>query len=49
MEIGRKYIKLYYCINSPAFKLAQLLLVQNIKELNSLGKYLYGAEKNRNS
>ena len=51
-EIRRKYIKPYYCINPSAFKLTQLLSVQNIqniKELNSLGKYLYVAEKIRNS
>jgi hypothetical protein len=30
-------------------KLTQLLSVQNIKELNNLGKYLYVAETNRNS
>jgi hypothetical protein len=36
-------------VNPSAFKLTQLLSVQNIKELNNLGKYLYVAEKNRNS
>ena len=46
VEIRRKYIKPYYCINPSAFKLTQLLSVQNIKELNNLGKYLYVAEKN---
>jgi hypothetical protein len=45
----RKYIKPYYCINPSAFKLTQLLSVQNIKELNNLGKYLYVAGKIRNS
>jgi hypothetical protein len=35
--------------NPSAFKLTQLLSVQNIKELNNLGKYLYVAEKIRNS
>ena len=49
VEIRRKYIKPYYCINPSAFKLTQLLSVQNIKELNNLGKYLYVAEKIRNS
>ena len=46
VEIRWKYIKTYYCINPSAFKLTQLLSVQNIKELNSLRKYLYVAEKN---
>ena len=45
VEIRRKYIKPYYCINPSAFKLTPLLSVQNIKELNNLGKYLYVAEK----
>ena len=51
VEIRRKYIKPYYCINPSAFnyKLTQLLSVQNIKELNNLGKYLYVAEKICNS
>jgi hypothetical protein len=49
VEIRRKYIKPYYCINPSAFKLTQLLSVQNIKELNNLGKYLYVAGKIRNS
>jgi hypothetical protein len=49
VEIRRKYIKPYYCINPSALKLTQLLSVQNIKELNNLGKYLYVAETNRNS
>jgi hypothetical protein len=49
VEIRSKYIKPYYCINPSAFKLTQLLSVQNIKELNNLGKYLYVAEKIRNS
>ena len=39
VEIRRKYIKPYYCINPSAFILTQLLSVQNIKELNNLGKY----------
>jgi hypothetical protein len=43
VEIRRKYIKPYYCINPSAFKLTQLLSVQNIKEVNNLGKYLYVA------
>ena len=30
VEIRRKYIKPYYCINPSAFKLTQLLSVQNI-------------------
>jgi hypothetical protein len=30
VEIGRKYIKPYYCINPSAFKLTQLLSVQII-------------------
>ena len=45
VKIRRKYIKPYYCINPSVFKLTQLLSVQNIKELNNLGKYLYVAEK----
>ena len=49
VEIRRKYIKPYYCINPSAFKLTQLLSVQNIKELNNLGKYLYVTEKFGNS
>ena len=49
VEIRRKYIKPYYYINPSVFKLTQLLSVQNIKELNNLGKYLYVAEKIRNS
>ena len=49
VEIRRKYIKPYYCSNTSAFKLTQLLSVQNIKELNNLGKYLYVAGKIRNS
>ena len=49
MEIRWKYIKPHYCINPSAFKLTQLLSDQNIKELNNLGKYLYVAEKIRNS
>ena len=46
VEIRRKYVKPYCCINPSAFKLTQLLSVQNIKELNNLGKYLYVADKN---
>jgi hypothetical protein len=38
-----------FSINPSAFKLTQLLSVQNIKELNNLGKYLYVAEKIHNS
>jgi hypothetical protein len=38
VEIRRKYIKPYYCINPSAFKLTQLLSVQNIKELNKYFK-----------
>ena len=49
VEIRRKYIKPYYCINPSACKLTQLLSIQNIKELNNLGKYLYVAEQIRNS
>jgi hypothetical protein len=49
VEIRTKYIKSYYCINPSAFKLTQLLSVQNIKELNNLGKYLYVVKKIRNS
>jgi hypothetical protein len=49
VEIRGKYIKPYYCINPSAFKLTQLLSVQNVKELNNLGKYLFVAEKIRNS
>jgi hypothetical protein len=49
VEIRRKYIKPYYCIIPSAFKLTQLLSVQNIKEFNNLGKYLYVAEKIRMS
>ena len=49
VEISRKYTIPYYCINPSAFKLTQLLTVQNIKELDNLGKYLYVAEKIRNS
>ena len=49
VEIRTKYIKSYYCINPSAFKLTQLLSVQNIKEFNNLGKYLYVAEKIRMS
>jgi len=45
VEFRRKYIKPYYCINPSAFKLTQLLSVQNIEELDNLGKYLYAAEK----
>jgi hypothetical protein len=41
VEIRRKYIKPYYCINSSAYKLTQLLSVQNIKELNNLAIILY--------
>jgi hypothetical protein len=41
VEIRRKYIKPYYCINPSAFKLTQLLSVQNIKELNNLGIYMW--------
>jgi hypothetical protein len=48
VEIRRKYIKTYYCINPSVLKLTRLLSVQNIKELNNLGKYLYVAEKIRN-
>ena len=48
-EIRRKYIKPYYCNNPSAFKLTQLLSVQNIIELNNFGKYLYVAEQIRNS
>jgi hypothetical protein len=44
VEIRRKYIKPYYCINPSAFKITQLLSLQNIKELNNLGKYLYVAK-----
>ena len=49
MEIRRKYIKPDYCINPSAFKLTQLVFVQNIKDLSNLGNYLYVAEKIRNS
>jgi hypothetical protein len=34
VEIGIKYIKPYYCINPSAFKLTQLLSVQNIINTN---------------
>ena len=49
VEIRRKYIKPDYCINPSAFKLTQLVSVQNIKDLSNLGNYLYVAEKIRNS
>ena len=44
----KKYIIPYYWKKPSAFKLVQLLSVCNIKELNSLGKFLYSAEKVRN-
>jgi hypothetical protein len=38
-----------YFLTRKIFKLTQLLSVQNVKELNNLRKYLYVAEKIRNS
>lgn len=48
-DIRKRYIKQYYWRNPSALKLVQLLSVQNVKELNNLGKYLFAAEKLRNS
>ena len=47
-DMRKKYIKPYYWKTPSAFKLVQLFLVCNIKELNNLGKFLYSAEKIRN-
>ena len=47
-NLRKKYIKGYYWRNPSAYKLIQLLSVENIKELNNLGKFLYLAEKTRN-
>ena len=49
VNVRSKYIKIYYYRNPSTFKLVQLLSVRNIKELNNLGKYLYEAEKIRNT
>lgn len=46
-DIREKYIKQYYWRHPSTYKLIQLLSVQNIKELNNLGKYLKLAEKLR--
>lgn len=48
-DIRMKYIKPYYWRRPSVYKLIQLLSVHNIKELNNIGKYLYIAEKIRNS
>ena len=46
-EIRNLYIKKYYFRRPSAFKLIQLLSVQNLKELRNLGKFLFLAEKIR--
>ena len=48
-DIRIKYIKSYYWRRPSAYKFIQLLSVHNVKELNNIGKYLYIAEKIRNS
>ena len=47
-QLCQKYIKPYYYRNPSSFKLAQLLSVCNVKELNNLDKYLFLAENARN-
>ena len=47
-NLRKKYIKSYYWRNPSAYKLVQLLSVENTKELNYLRKLLYLAEKIRN-
>lgn len=48
IELRRKFIKKYYWCRPSAFKLVQLLSIENTKELCNLGKYLFNAFKIRN-
>lgn len=47
--LRKKYIKKYYWFRPSAFKLVQLLCVENVKELCNLGKFLLNAFKIRNN
>lgn len=47
VELRKKYIKSFYYKKPSVFKLVKLLSVNNIKELNNLGKYLSSAFKMR--
>jgi hypothetical protein len=49
IDVRRRYLKKYYWLRLPCFKLVQLLSVHNIKELSNLGKYVLLAENIRNA
>ena len=49
VDIRKKYIKKYYWERPSAFKLTQLLSVNNVKELCALGKYIRDAFKLRSN
>jgi hypothetical protein len=48
-SITKKYIKKYHWSSPSTFKLVQLLLVENRKELCNLGKFIHLACKARNN
>ena len=48
-DLRKKYIKQYYWRRPSVFKLVQLLSVNNVKELCSLGKFILDAFKLRSS
>ena len=48
-DLRKKYIKHYYWRRPSVFKLVQLLSVNNVKELCSLGKFIRDAFKLRSS
>lgn len=47
IELWKKYIKSFYYKKLSVFKLVKFLSVNNIKELNNLGKYLFSVFKMR--